>query len=70
RVFQPRLVKQVQTINEIVVDATEEKKVRRELMLNPEFRETILKGMVAVVSGSGGTGRSAAIPQAQVAGKT
>lgn len=70
RIFQPRLVKQVQTINEIVVDATEEKKPRRDLLLAPEHRETVVKGMIAVVSGSGGTGRSAAIPQAQVAGKT
>lgn len=70
KMFQPRLVKQVQSINEVVVDATEEKRLRRELQLDPEIRETIVKGMVAVVSGSGGTGRSAAIPQAQVAGKT
>lgn len=70
RMFQPRLVKQVQSIGEQVVDATDERRVRRELEITPEHRETVVKGMVAVVSGPGGTGRAAAIEQAQVAGKT
>lgn len=66
---QPRLVKQVQTIGEIVVDATEPR-VRRQVNLDPGHRETVVKGMVAVVSGSGGTGRNGAIKKAQIAGKT
>ncbi|MES2507097.1 MAG: penicillin-binding transpeptidase domain-containing protein [Verrucomicrobiota bacterium] len=66
---QPRLVKQVQTIGELVVDATEPR-VRRQVNLDPGHRETVVKGMVAVVSGSGGTGRNAAIKKAQIAGKT
>jgi penicillin-binding protein 2 len=70
RMLQPRLVKQVQSISEQVVDATDERRVRRELEIAPEHREAVVKGMIAVVSGSGGTGRSAAIEQAQVAGKT
>ncbi len=70
RMFQPRLVKQVQSIGEQVVDATDERRVRRELEITPEHREAVIKGMVAVVSGPGGTGRAAAIEQAQVAGKT
>lgn len=66
---QPRLVKQVQTIGELVVDATEPR-VRRQVNLDPGHRDTVVKGMVAVVSGSGGTGRNAAIKKAQIAGKT
>ncbi|HEY1082361.1 MAG TPA: penicillin-binding transpeptidase domain-containing protein [Prosthecobacter sp.] len=66
---QPRLVKQVQTIGEVVVDAMEPR-VRRQVNLDPSHRETVVKGMVAVVSGSGGTGRNAAIKKAQIAGKT
>ncbi|SKB06801.1 penicillin-binding protein 2 [Prosthecobacter debontii] len=66
---QPRLVKQVQTIGEIVVDAAEPS-VRRQVNLDPIARDTVIKGMVAVVSGSGGTGRAAGIKKAQIAGKT
>lgn len=66
---QPRLVKQVQTIGEVIVDAYEPK-VRRQVNLNPMARDAVVKGMVAVVSGSGGTGHAAAIKQAQLAGKT
>ena len=67
--MQPRLVKQIQDVNENIVDATEVQ-VRRRLELIPEHREAVVKGMVAVVSGSGGTGRAAAIKHAQIAGKT
>lgn len=66
---QPRLVKQVQTIGEMVVDASEPRS-RRPVNLDPAHRDTVIKGMVAVVSGSGGTGRSAGIKKAQIAGKT
>jgi penicillin-binding protein 2 len=66
---QPRLVKQVQTISEVVVDAYEPR-TRRRVELNPEHRDAVVKGMVAVVSGGGGTGHAAAIKQAQIAGKT
>lgn len=66
---QPRLVKQVQTIGEMVVDASEPR-VRRQVNLDPGHRDTVVKGMVAVVSGSGGTGRAAGIKKAQIAGKT
>lgn len=66
---QPRLVKQVQTIGEIVVDA-QEPRVKRPLNLDPTYRDAVVKGMVAVVSGSGGTGRNAGIKKAQIAGKT
>lgn len=66
---QPRLVKQVQTIGEVVVDAYEPR-VRKRVELRPEYRDTVVKGMVAVVSGEGGTGHNGAIKQAQIAGKT
>ncbi|MEN3941884.1 penicillin-binding transpeptidase domain-containing protein [Prosthecobacter sp. SYSU 5D2] len=66
---QPRLVKQVQTIGGIVVDAAEARP-RRAVNLDPLHRDTVIKGMVAVVSGSGGTGRAAGIKKAQIAGKT
>lgn len=66
---QPRLVRQVQDVNEQVVMATEVE-VRRRIDLNPAHRDAVVKGMVAVVSGSGGTGKAAGIKQAQIAGKT
>lgn len=66
---QPRLVKQVQTIGEVVVSAIEETK-RKPVNLDPVHRDTVVKGMVAVVSGPGGTGRAAGIKKAQIAGKT
>ncbi|TDU73010.1 penicillin-binding protein 2 [Prosthecobacter fusiformis] len=66
---QPRLVKQVQTIGEMVVDAAEPT-TRRPVNLDPAHRDAVIKGMVAVVSGSGGTGRAAGIKKAQIAGKT
>ncbi len=66
---QPLLVKQVQTISEVIVDAYEPK-IRRQINLNPIARDAVVKGMVAVVSGSGGTGRAAGIKQVQIAGKT
>lgn len=66
---QPLLVKQVQTISEVIVEAFEPK-IRRQVNLNPIARDAVVKGMVAVVSGSGGTGRAAGIKQVQIAGKT
>lgn len=66
---QPRLVKQIQTIGEVVVEVYEPK-IRRAINLQPAAREAVVKGMVAVVSGGGGTGRRAGLPNVQVAGKT
>jgi penicillin-binding protein 2 len=66
---QPRLVRQIQDVNDQVVMATEVE-VRRRIDLNPQHREAVVKGMVAVVSGGGGTGRAAGIKHAQIAGKT
>ena len=66
---QPRLVLQVQDVEDRVVEAYEVA-VKRQINLNPEHREAVVKGMVAVVSGSGGTGKAAGIKHAQIAGKT
>jgi penicillin-binding protein 2 len=65
---KPRLVKQIQDYKDQVVSVTEPEV--RQINLNPEHREIVVKGMVAVVSGGGGTGRAAGIKHAQVAGKT
>lgn len=66
---QPRLVKQIQDLNDRVIQAYQPA-VRKRVELTPEHRKTVVKGMVAVVSGEGGTGRAAGIEQAQIAGKT
>lgn len=66
---QARLVKQIQDYQDNVVMAYEPKP-RKTINLNPEQREAVVKGMVAVVSGSGGTGTAADIKYAQIAGKT
>jgi penicillin-binding protein 2 len=66
---QPILVKQVQSLSEVIIEAYEPT-VRRQINLDPVARDSVVKGMVAVVSGSGGTGHEAAIKQAQIAGKT
>ena len=66
---QPRLVKQIQDYQDNIVSAFEPKP-RKTINLNPLHRDTIVKGMVAVVSGDGGTGHAADIKHAQIAGKT
>lgn len=69
RIPQPRLVLQVQDMADRVVQAYEPKD-RKKIDLNPEQRQTVISGMVAVVNGGGGTGHAAAIKQAEIAGKT
>jgi penicillin-binding protein 2 len=66
---QARLVKQVQDYQDNLVMAYEPKP-RKTINLNPLHRDAIVKGMVAVVSGDGGTGHAADIKHAQIAGKT
>lgn len=65
---QARLVKQVQDLNDRVIQSFPIR--QRRIDLHPEVREVVVKGMIAVVSGDGGTGTRAAIKHAQVAGKT
>jgi penicillin-binding protein 2 len=69
RIPQPRLVLQVQDMADRVVMAYEPKD-RKRIDLNPDHRQTVINGMVAVVNGSGGTGRAAGIKHAEIAGKT
>lgn len=66
---QARLVKQIQDPNDRVVQAFVPS-TRRRVDIRQEVREPVVKGMVAVVNGSGGTGRAAALEQCQIAGKT
>jgi len=66
---QVRLVQQVQDLNDRVVKAFAPK-VRRQVNLKPIAHDTVLKGMIAVVSGENGTGQAAGLPQCQLAGKT
>lgn len=65
---QARLVKQVQDLNDRVIQAFPIR--QRRIDLKPDVREVVVKGMIAVVSGDGGTGGRAAIKHAQIAGKT
>jgi penicillin-binding protein 2 len=69
RIPQPRLVLQIQDMADRVVMAYEPKD-RKRIDLNPDHRQAVINGMVAVVNGSGGTGHSAAIKHAEIAGKT
>ncbi len=69
RIPQPRLVLQVQDMADRVVMAYEPKD-RKRIDLNPDHRQTVINGMVAVVNGAGGTGQSAGIKHAEIAGKT
>jgi len=66
---QLRLVTQVQDINNTVIRSIPEPTKTR-LQVSQENLDTIRRGMVAVVSGSNGTGSRAGISAAQVAGKT
>ncbi|MBX7209400.1 MAG: hypothetical protein K1X78_13870 [Verrucomicrobiaceae bacterium] len=66
---QVRLVKQVQDLNDNVVKAFPIQ-TRKRIDLKPAARDTVVKGMIAVVSGDNGTGARAGIKHAQVAGKT
>ncbi|MEZ0274171.1 MAG: penicillin-binding protein 2 [Roseimicrobium sp.] len=69
---QARLVKQVQDPQDRVLQPFPVT-VKRRIELQPEARETVVKGMIAVVNGSGGTGGNAKLDpkiNIQVAGKT
>jgi len=66
---QARLVTQIQDYNDTIFMAYEPKP-RKSINLNASHRQTVIKGMVAVVSGDNGTGGAAEIKHAQIAGKT
>lgn len=64
-----RLVKQVQDFNDNVVQAWSPD-VRRRIDLQPSARDTVVKGMIAVVNADRGTGHNAQVEGIEVAGKT
>lgn len=69
---QVRLIKQVQDINDRVLQAFAPA-VRRKVDLKQLARDTVVKGMIAVVNGENGTGHAAAIDDkyhCTIAGKT
>lgn len=69
---QVRLIKQVQDINDRVLQ-TFAPAVRRKVDLKQLARDTVVKGMIAVVNGENGTGQAAAIDakyHCKIAGKT
>ena len=63
-----RLVKQIQDYNDNVTVAYEPNP--KDVKLMPMARDTVVKGMIAVVNGEGGTGKKAGLDNIQVAGKT
>ncbi len=69
---QVRLIKQVQDINDHVLQKFSPA-VRRKVDLKQLARDTVVKGMIAVVNGENGTGHAAAIDEkyhCTIAGKT
>jgi penicillin-binding protein 2 len=64
-----RLVKQVQDFNDNVIQAWPPE-VRKQVGLRQDARDTVVKGMIAVVNSDGGTGHNAQVEGVQVAGKT
>jgi penicillin-binding protein 2 len=69
---QVRLVMQVQDLNDHVLQAFTPA-VRRRVELKPIARDPVVKGMIAVVNGAGGTGQAAGLDDkfhCQLAGKT
>ena len=70
RFHQTRLVKQIQSIDNRVVNAYPDR-VRAELKIAPENLEDLRKGLVMVTSHGTGTGhRAATVKRVKVAGKT
>jgi penicillin-binding protein 2 len=67
--YKPRLVKQVQGIDNQIVTAYDVR-AKAELAINPEHLAELKKAMVDVVSGGSGTGHKAGIEGVKVAGKT
>jgi penicillin-binding protein 2 len=68
-VYQARIVKQVQTLNNEVVYVYSPR-AKDILKLGPVTMEELRKGMMGVVSGSNGTGGAAELKNVKVAGKT
>ena len=69
RFYQTRLVRQAQSIDQQIVTAYELRE-KRALDVSPETMEQVRTGMKEVVNGPNGTGHSAQLEGAEVAGKT
>jgi len=68
-VYRPRLVQQVQTIENQVVTAYQVR-AKRTLEISPSTLEQLRAGMVAAVNGPNGTAHAASLDNVDVAGKT
>ncbi len=66
---QLRLVKQVQTADNQVVDAYPSR-IREEISIPPDIYKALKKALIDVTEGEGGTAHRAQIPGVQIAGKT
>ncbi len=67
--YQPRLVLQIQTPDNKVLNAYGVR-AKSQVEIRPDIQDTMRRGMINAVSGSGGTARRAAVPGIEVAGKT
>jgi penicillin-binding protein 2 len=68
-VFQPRLVQQVQSLNNEIVSAYQVR-AKRTLDISPQTLDQLHTAMVDVVNGRGGTAHEAELDNVEVAGKT
>ena len=69
RLYQTRLVQQVQTFDNQLVTAYQVR-AKRTLNLSSETLDELHTGMIDVVNGAGGTAHQASLDNAEVAGKT
>jgi penicillin-binding protein 2 len=69
RLFQARLVQQVQSLDNQIVTAYQVR-AKRELAISDETLDELRTGMVAVVNGANGTAHAASLDNVDVAGKT
>ena len=67
--YQPRLVQQVQTLDNQIVTAYQVR-AKRSVEISPGALEQLRTGMIAAVSGTNGTAHAATLDNAEVAGKT
>src|SRR5256886_5874008 len=67
--YQTRLVRQVQSPEQQVLSAYEERE-KRSIDVSPESLEQVREGMIEVVNGANGTGHEAQLEGVEVAGKT
>ena len=67
--YQPRLVQQVQTIDNQIVTAYQVR-AKRSLEISPTTLEQLRAGMISAVNGANGTAHAASLDNVDVAGKT